>query len=49
MIVSQSQNKLAEKKLPGEEKTQEITQERLKRFKKAFEAKWLKEKIKNSK
>jgi len=47
--VPNSQDNLAESKLPDEEKPQGITKERLKRFKKAFEAKWLKEKIKNSK
>ncbi len=47
--MSYSQNKLAEKKPPNNEKTQEITKERLKRFKKAFESKWLKEKTKNLK
>jgi len=47
--VSHSKDKLAENKMPDEEKPQAITKERLKRFKKAFEAKWLKEKIKNLK
>lgn len=47
--MSHSQDNLAENKMPDEEKSHEITKERLKRFKKAFEAKWLKDKIKNSK
>jgi hypothetical protein len=47
--VSDSQNKLADNKLPAEEKPQEMTKERLQRFKKAFESKWLKEKIQKSK
>lgn len=41
--------KLEDVKQPKEIKPQHISKERLERFKKAFEAKWLKDKNKKSK
>jgi len=47
--VSSSQHNLTESGSSEKEKPGSISKERLARFKKAFEAKWLKEKIKNTK
>ncbi|MCP4580186.1 MAG: hypothetical protein GY839_01110 [candidate division Zixibacteria bacterium] len=47
--MSSSQNDLNETGSVENEKPGSISKERLDRFKKAFEAKWLKEKIENTK
>ncbi len=46
--MNRPETKLEDSKQPEEIKPQYISKERLERFKKAFEAKWLKEKIKKS-
>jgi hypothetical protein len=47
--VNRPDAKIEDVKQPGEIKPKHISRERLERFKKAFEAKWLKDKIKKSK
>lgn len=47
--MNRPETKFEDTKQPEETKPQHISKERLERFKKAFEAKWLKEKIRKSK
>jgi hypothetical protein len=47
--VNRPEAKFEDTKQTEQPKTQHISKERLERFKRAFESKWLKEKIKKSK
>lgn len=43
--MSQKDSKVEETREPEQHESQQISKERLERFKRAFEAKWLKEKL----